>query len=90
MKRVLILSVFAFLSVGSIVDAQVWVPGYTRRDGTYVPPHQRTRPNSRIDNNHDYPGNYNPNRGIITPGDPYRRDRDRDGVPDALDPSPYG
>ena len=26
----------------------------------------------------------------ITPGDPYRRNRDGDGIPDAIDPTPYG
>jgi hypothetical protein len=42
----------------------------TNRDGikdTYVQPHQRTSPNSSRTDNYSYPGNYNPNRGEITP-----------------------
>jgi hypothetical protein len=48
--------------------AQVSVPGYYRKDGTYVQPHQRTRPDSNLDNNYSTPGNYNPNTGRTTPG----------------------
>jgi len=42
----------------------------TDRDGakdTYVQPHQRTNPNSSRTDNYGYPGNYNPNRGDLTP-----------------------
>lgn len=48
------------------------VRGYYRRDGTYVQPHQRSNPDGNPRNNYGYPGNYNPNTGTITPGDPYR------------------
>jgi len=83
-----LLAALAFLT--TVAEAQVWVPGYQRRDGTYVQPHQRTLPNDTIRDNYSYPGNFNPNTGRITPGDPYRRDRDQDGIPDAIDPTPYG
>jgi hypothetical protein len=66
------------------------VRGYTRRDGTYVQPHERSAPNSTIRDNYTYPGNYNPNTGRITGGDPFKRDRDQDGIPDAIDTTPYG
>jgi len=49
-------------------NAQVSVPGYYRKDGTYVQPHQRTRPDSNPYNNYSTPGNYNPNTGRTTPG----------------------
>lgn len=75
---------------GAVAEAQVSVEGYRRRDGTYVRPYHRTRPNDTIRDNYNYPGNRNPNTGQITPGNPYRRDRDGDGIPDALDPTPYG
>ena len=42
----------------------------TNNDGikdTYVQPHERTNPNSSRTDNYSYPGNYNPNRGELTP-----------------------
>ena len=85
---VLLLGMMLFAS--SVAEAQVWVRPHVEKDGTYVPGHLRTPPNNNVRDNYDYPGNYNPNKGIITPGDPMRRDRDRDGIPDAFDPTPYG
>lgn len=46
------------------------VKGYYRRDGTYVQPHQRTAPDGNPYNNYSSPGNFNPNTGQITPGNP--------------------
>jgi hypothetical protein len=51
---------------GSALAASV--PGYMRKDGTYVQPHQRTNPNSNPYDNYGFPGNYNPNTGRTTPG----------------------
>ena len=51
---------------------RVRVRGYYRKDGTYVKPHYRTAPDSNPYNNYSYPGNYNPNTGKITPGDPQK------------------
>ena len=44
------------------------VRGYTRRDGTYVQPYERTPADGNPYNNYSYPGNYNPNTGGITGG----------------------
>jgi len=85
---VLLLSIVFFAS--SVAEAQVWVDPYFRKDGTPVPGHLRTPPNNTIRDNYGYPDNYNPNKGIFTPGDPTRRDQDRDGIPDAYDPTPRG
>lgn len=41
----------------------VWVRGYTRRDGTYVRPHYRTRPDGNPWNNYSTRGNVNPYTG---------------------------
>lgn len=41
----------------------VSVDGHIRRDGTYVPPHQRTAPNSTINDNWSTKPNVNPNTG---------------------------
>jgi hypothetical protein len=37
--------------------------GYTRKDGTYVAPHQQTNPNSTTRDNYNTRGNYNPYNG---------------------------
>jgi hypothetical protein len=66
-----LLSFLIILFVGiNTVFAQVWVDGYYRDDGTYVKGHQRTSPDGNPYNNYSYPGNYNPNTGEITPGNP--------------------
>ena len=44
--------------------------GYFRSDGSYVAPYQRTSPDGNPYNNYNYPGNYNPNTGRTTPGNP--------------------
>lgn len=82
--------VAALVFLVTVAEAQVNVRGYFRKDGTYVAPHQRSRPDDTIKDNYGYPGNFNLNTGRITSGDPYHRDRDHDGIPDALDPTPYG
>jgi hypothetical protein len=63
------LIVGALLLVPLIVEA-AQVRGYVRKDGTYVAPHQRSNPDSNPYNNYNFPGNYNPNKFEITPGDP--------------------
>lgn len=50
--------------------AQVRVKGYYKKDGTYVRSHTRTKPDGNPYNNYSYPGNYNPNTGKITTGNP--------------------
>lgn len=66
MKRFLLLLILCFFIIKSF--AQVHVRGYYRSNGTYVQPHERTRPNHTITDNYSYPGNYNPNTGRITGG----------------------
>lgn len=39
------------------------VDGYTRRDGAYVAPHQRSMPDSSVNNNWSTKGNHNPYTG---------------------------
>lgn len=64
-------SVLAMLVLATDVLAGQ-VRGYYRKDGTYVQPHQRSNPDGKPYNNYNFPGNYNPNTGRITPGDPNR------------------
>jgi hypothetical protein len=66
--------VVAMLLLTGVLAADVCagsVRGYYRKDGTYVQPHQRTNPDGDRSNNYSSPGNYNPNTGKITPGDPH-------------------
>ena len=58
----------SFLTI-SLAEAG-WGQGYYRRNGTYVQPHYRTNPDGNPYNNYSFPGNYNPNTGRITPGNP--------------------
>jgi len=77
MKKIIFVLVFVFIPVFAYSSDRVtghWRD--TNHDGlkdTYVQPHQRTAPNSTARDNYSYPGNYNPNTGRITPGDPYRQ-----------------
>jgi hypothetical protein len=61
----LIIALFIFADQA---DAQQWVTGYYRSDGTYVGGYYRTSPDGNPYNNYSYPGNYNPNTGRTTPG----------------------
>jgi len=49
------------------------VGGYTKRDGTYVAPHQRSMPDSSLNNNWSTKGNTNPYTGMsgTKRGNPY-------------------
>jgi hypothetical protein len=67
------IAVAMMLLLTGVLAADVFagsVKGYYRKDGTYVQPHQRTNPDSSRSNNYSFPGNYNPNTGKITPGNP--------------------
>jgi hypothetical protein len=63
-----LLVLISFITV-SLADAGR-VRGYYRKDGTYVQPYYRTNPDRTPYNNYSFPGNYNPNKGRITPGNP--------------------
>lgn len=49
----------------------VYVRGYTRRNGTYVAPHYRTAPDSTKLNNYSTQGNVNPYTGKSGTVNPY-------------------
>lgn len=64
----LLLAVFALLLPLQSVFADVWVNGYTRKDGTYVQGHYRSSPDGNPYNNWSYPGNTNPYTGVTAGG----------------------
>lgn len=67
--RVLTFFIAALVIFATLTEA-ARVRGYFRKDGTYVRPHYRTNPDGNPFNNYSFPGNYNPNTGTITGGDP--------------------
>src|SRR3954454_7303803 len=50
-------------AISTPVYADVHVDGYSRKDGTYVPPHYRSDPDGNFNNNWSTKGNVNPYTG---------------------------
>lgn len=63
MKKFLILLVACIFGSLITVDAQVYVRGYYRKDGTYVQGHYRSEPNHTNHDNYSTQGNVNPYTG---------------------------
>jgi hypothetical protein len=53
----------ALLASANIASADEYVNGYTRRDGTYVQPYEKTSPNNSMYDNYSTKGNTNPYNG---------------------------
>jgi|TARA_B100000315_G_scaffold238450_1_gene256256 hypothetical protein len=66
-KTTVILAAGLFIFANE-ADAQTYVNGYYKSNGTYVSGYLRTSPDSSPYNNYSYPGNYNPNTSRITTG----------------------
>ena len=63
-KTIAILMVLAFISImTSVTNADVYVRGYRRSNGTYVQPHYRSNPDGIRSNNWSTRGNINPHTG---------------------------
>jgi hypothetical protein len=73
-KRLIALTVVGLVALTvlfSVDFAQAGgIRGHYRSNGTYVQPYQRSAPDGNPYNNYGFPGNYNPNSGGITPGNP--------------------
>ena len=70
MKRIALALIAALLlPVGA--TAQVRVKGYVNKNGTYVAPHYRSKPNSTKLDNYSTKGNVNPYTGKTGTQDPY-------------------
>lgn len=71
MNRMLVVVALALTTATGSTQAQTYVQGYTRADGTYVQGHYRSAPNnSRLDN-YSTRGNVNPYTGAAGTVDPY-------------------
>lgn len=74
----LLFAFLALVTMASTAQAQssARVRGYTRKNGTYVAPHYRTRPDHSRTNNWSSKGNVNPRtgkKGHVNPYTPKRR-----------------
>lgn len=61
--RVIIGTFLALFVLIGVAFGDVYVHGYTRKDGVYVNPHYRSSPNSSQYDNWSTKGNYNPYTG---------------------------
>jgi len=57
----------------SVLAADTHVKGYTKKDGTYVAPHERTAPDRSKTNNYSAKGNTNPYTGKKGTVDPDKK-----------------
>ena len=62
LKSALLLVAFALIGIQQ-ANADVYVQGYTKQDGTNVPPHYRSDPDGNPNNNWSTEGNVNPHTG---------------------------
>jgi hypothetical protein len=74
----IIISLLLFITP-SLFAKDVYVKGYTRKDGTYVQPHVRSSPDSSKSNN------YGPSKNDSELMNPKTRDNDKDGTPNYID-----
>ena len=72
MKKLLVLLGLLALSI-QYVQADQYVNGYYRHDGTYVQGHYKTTPNYTPYDNYSTRGNQNPYTGQYGTVDPYRQ-----------------
>ena len=63
MRRFALIAAAALCFGAAAADAQTYVPGYTRSNGTYVKGHYRSSPNSTQRDNYSTYGNTNPYTG---------------------------
>lgn len=74
MKRlVLAMALSAPVALAAPAQADNYVRGYTRSNGTYVQPHYQTAPNTTKFDNFSTKGNYNPYTGRTGTVDPHRQ-----------------
>ena len=66
--RVAVIGALLFALSAQSLGAQVKVRGYVKKDGTYVQPHYRSRPDSSVLNNWSTRGNINPYTGATGRG----------------------
>jgi hypothetical protein len=71
MKFLFLFLSFIIFAVSCCLAKDVYVHGYTRKDGTYVNGYHRSSPDNTVTNNYGFAGNVNPYTGKT--GDNYYR-----------------
>lgn len=67
------IAVFIVITISGLSqtgNAQVYVSGYFKSNGTYVAPYFKSAPDGNPYNNYTYPGNTNPYTGQVASGNP--------------------
>lgn len=64
MKALFLTLTIALLALPAFAR-DVYVDGYTRKDGTHVQGHYRSAPDNTVTNNYSYQGNTNPHTGSV-------------------------
>jgi len=62
-KLLIVIMVFGLIITTTGSAFAGWVSGYTRNNGTYVAPYNRSNPNGTVTDNWSFKGNYNPFTG---------------------------
>lgn len=70
---------FLVIFAVSAFAGDVWVKPYFRKDGTYVQPYYRSRPDGNPWNNYSSKGNINPHTGKKGCADPFKTPRLKGG-----------
>ncbi|MGX3010236.1 hypothetical protein ACWIUD_01550 [Helicobacter sp. 23-1044] len=70
MLRILLLVIFM---LNAAIARDVYIKGYTDKNGRYVPPHYRTKPNKSQMDNYSTKGNTNPYTGKKGTIEPYKK-----------------
>lgn len=65
MKFIIMFFLAVSTMFSSTANADTWVNGYMKSNGTYVPGHFRSSPDGSVDNNWSTEGNVNPYTGRI-------------------------
>jgi len=63
--KFIIMLILAILCFSAVAFADVYVRGYTKKNGTYVAPHYRSSPNHTVRDNWSTKGNRNPYTGKL-------------------------
>jgi hypothetical protein len=72
---VVALAAACFIALAPTADADEFVKGYTRKDGTFVQPHVRSSPDNSYNNNWSVQPNVNPYTGQSGTRQPTYNDR---------------
>lgn len=71
MNKLLLIAIFICLSISPALARNTQVKPYSRSNGSFVMPYNRTAPDNKLFNNYSAKGNINPYTGKTGTVDPY-------------------